>query len=133
MNPIAICFACGKCSPRPHNSHKGHPALCLHDPANPIDIIVRATNGCPAGYYENVPHDIISKMLGLPEPAAKPWPWIVRIVARWRIHTDAGIGDTLERAFAAIGGELVKEAMKATGADCGCDGRQKWLNARFPY
>jgi hypothetical protein len=28
---------------------------------------------------------------------------------------------------------LVKEAMKAAGADCGCDGRQKWLNARFPY
>lgn len=69
-----------------------------------------------------------------PEPLPRSeWPLVVRIVARFANESDKGVGDTVRRAAALIGGELVKAVFKAAGKDCGCATRQKWLSARFPY
>lgn len=71
-----------------------------------------------------------------PLPVAVPrskWPWVVRVIARLRRPPDAGIGDTLATAAALLGGEWIKSALKDAGIDCGCDYRQAWMNAKFPY
>ena len=45
-----------------------------------------------------------------------------------------GIGDTIEKITKAIGIRAVVDAFtKATGKDCGCDGRREWLNRNVPY
>lgn len=61
------------------------------------------------------------------------WPALVRRVAAFRVATDVGVGDTLERLFAKFGGRQFKWMMAAAGVVCGCDDRQRFLNNRYPY
>ncbi len=58
---------------------------------------------------------------------------IIRVIARYAEPADKGIGDTLERAFAAMGADVVKAGLKMIGIECGCEGRKGWFNQRFPY
>jgi hypothetical protein len=45
-----------------------------------------------------------------------------------------GLGDTIEQITEATGIKAVVEKFsKATGMDCGCDGRKETLNKLFPY
>lgn len=66
-------------------------------------------------------------------PVKETWPWIVRTVYARRIDGERGIGDTVERLFAYMGGRQFKAFMKANKTPCGCSDRQAWLNARYPY
>ena len=45
-----------------------------------------------------------------------------------------GLGDTVQKIASATGVKKVVDAVaKATGKDCGCNGRKKTLNRLFPY
>ena len=46
-----------------------------------------------------------------------------------------GLGDTIAKITRATGvNSLAQLASRATGyKDCGCNKRQNWLNAQFPY
>lgn len=58
--------------------------------------------------------------------------WI-KWVEAFRYKEDKGVGDTVERLLAKIGGRSIKKILMHLGQDCGCTNRQKWLNARYPY
>ena len=60
-------------------------------------------------------------------------PRLVRLVSRYRAEGDRGVGDTLERLLAKVGGRRFKHLMQLINLPCGCEDRQKWLNVRFPY
>jgi len=60
-------------------------------------------------------------------------PRIVRFVESKRIDSDRGIGDTLERLLASVGGRKYKRLLSWLGASCGCQNRQDWLNKKWPY
>jgi hypothetical protein len=61
------------------------------------------------------------------------WPLIIRMIAKRRIETDSGIGDTLERIFARFGGRQFKAVMDRLKINCGCDDRKAALNKWFRY
>ena len=45
-----------------------------------------------------------------------------------------GLGDTIEKITTATGiRKVVHHIAKATGKDCGCNGRKQILNEKFPY
>jgi hypothetical protein len=63
-------------------------------------------------------------------------PWqerLVALVSKLRTPEDRGVGDTLERLLAKVGGRKIKHLLKLANLPCRCDDRQKWLNERFPY
>ena len=60
------------------------------------------------------------------------WPAWARYVAERRADGEVGVGDTLERLLGS-GGRLMKATLAALDIDCGCCGRQKRCNERFPY
>lgn len=122
---IAICH---KCEHRQRPC--AGPCACLFDPANPMDILDRAASGiCPAGRFEGAPR---------PQPLTTlnrtaRWPLGVRVIARLKRDGEKGIGDTMARLLAGIGGEAYKRLAKRIGIECGCAARQAMLNARYPY
>jgi len=58
---------------------------------------------------------------------------LINWIAWMRRPGEIGVGDTLERLLANVGGRKIKQALERLGKDCGCPGRQAWLNKRFPY
>jgi len=91
----------------------------------PVFISVRADKGiCPLGIFYSPPADPLDQSL---------WPPRFQNLARKRIPTDKGVGDTLERRYARFGGRLYKWVWKLIGKPCSCENEQAWLNARFPY
>lgn len=66
--------------------------------------------------------------------APEKWPKLVKLIARFRQPADKGIGDTLARNLAKFGAKSMAHAYTMiTGADCGCENRQKKLNDAYPY
>lgn len=62
------------------------------------------------------------------------WPKVARSVAWLRAGGDRGIGDTVARLVAGVGGDTLAEWYeRITGGSCGCDDRQAGLNSRYPY
>lgn len=61
------------------------------------------------------------------------WPKWAAVVARMRSATDAGVGDTVQRIAAKVGGERYKAWRKRIGMPCGCSARQEKFNALYPY
>jgi len=76
-----------------------------------------------------------------PLPQEKPpqctppdkWPTWALAVAKLKAETDSGVGDTVARYAAMVGGEAFKVASKAMGIPCGCDKRQEQWNQLYPY
>lgn len=64
------------------------------------------------------------------KPKSEAWVSLVRLL---RIPSDTGVGDTLQRQFAKLGGEQFKEWAAKLGIDCGCTRRQKHYNEKYPY
>ncbi len=67
-------------------------------------------------------------------PVADPkdqssWPVLARVAAKMAKPEDKGVGDTVQRLAALVGGEQ----FKALVPNCGCSDRQKWLNEKYPY
>lgn len=133
--PIAICLRC---------KQREYPCVaetCVCKAERElVHIEIRAASGkCPKGYFDAPPAPRLpTKSEAFPDPLPDPlpraeWPFIVRTIARLRGDDHRGVGDTLARAFELMGADVVKEALKGVGADCGCARRQAWLNARFPY
>jgi uncharacterized Zn finger protein (UPF0148 family) len=54
-------------------------------------------------------------------------------VKLFRTPDDRGLGDTVERLLARAGARKIKSWLERVGIDCGCTGRQKWLNEQHPY
>lgn len=53
---------------------------------------------------------------------------------KWlRKPEDTGVGDTVERLLAKVGGRQIKQLIEGLVGSCGCTNRQKWLNRKFPY
>ena len=53
---------------------------------------------------------------------------------KWfRMDSDKGVGDTVERLLAKVGGRKIKSLIESLGGSCGCTNRQRWLNQRYPY
>lgn len=62
------------------------------------------------------------------------WPWYIKKIAKAKIPSDKGVGDTSKRLFGVVGGEMFKSAFKAlTGTDCNCEARQESWNEIYPY
>lgn len=62
-----------------------------------------------------------------------PPPYWVRFVKRLRKPEDRGIGDTVQRMAAWLGGERFKLVAAKLGIPCGCTQRQSEWNERWPY
>ncbi len=60
-------------------------------------------------------------------------PEWVKWVEKRRNETDRGVGDTAQRIFAKLGGELFKKLAAFLGMPCGCNDRQDEWNALWPY
>lgn len=69
----------------------------------------------------------------LVDPKPRPWPVWAWAIARFSKPQDAGVGDTVRRIAAKMGGEAFKAFAKTIGIPCGCDGRQLDWNERYPY
>jgi hypothetical protein len=67
-----------------------------------------------------------------PSPTST-WPLLIRGIARQRIASDIGVGDTIQRILSKMGGAQFEWVMKRLGIDCGCGSRQDWLNAAYRY
>jgi hypothetical protein len=63
----------------------------------------------------------------------EPWPLFITGISWLRTKEDKGIGDTVKHALSYMGGTQFEWVMKRLGVDCGCGGRQEWLNAVYPY
>ena len=61
------------------------------------------------------------------------WPKWAVAVKQLAATEDAGVGDTLRRLFAKVGGEQFKRTARVLGVPCGCAARQVEYNQRFPY
>jgi hypothetical protein len=57
----------------------------------------------------------------------------VRVVKLLRKPEDRGIGDTVQRHLATLGGERFKQWAKDVGIPCGCTERQEQWNSIWPY
>jgi len=82
-----------------------------------------------------------------PEPAAvsvaiprDQWQLRIKAIAMFRREGDKGVGDTIAnnlnrfRMFKGMGAsDAFKLVMKKVGINCGCEDRQRALNARYPY
>jgi hypothetical protein len=58
------------------------------------------------------------------------------VLKRFRTQEDRGLGDTVERLVARIGGRPLrrfKTLMDNLSIDCGCTSRRDWLNSLVPY
>lgn len=58
--------------------------------------------------------------------------WVL-LVSYLRTPKDTGVGDTVQRYAAMLGGEQFKVWAKKLGMPCGCTTRQKEWNLRYPY
>lgn len=77
---------------------------------------------------------IVCGDLSEPQPTQpKKDPKWVSLVRLLRIPSDTGIGDTLQRQFAKLGGEQFKEWAAKLGIDCGCTQKQDYYNKKYPY
>jgi hypothetical protein len=63
-------------------------------------------------------------------PIIPPW---VHLISYFKSPDDLGIGDTVARYAAMLGGEAFKAWSKKLGMPCGCTQRQREWNARYPY
>ena len=61
------------------------------------------------------------------------WPAWARGVELLRFPEDVGVGDTVERWAAKVGGAQFKAMAKAVGLPCRCAQRREEWNKRFPY
>jgi len=64
---------------------------------------------------------------------AKPWPLVIRIIATQKTQEDKGVGDTVKRVLAKMGGEAFEWVMSKAGVNCGCGDRKDWLNRHYRY
>jgi hypothetical protein len=75
----------------------------------------------------------------LPQPVSnisikkEPWPLLAERLGRLRKPGEVGLGDTTHRVLSWMGGKQFEWLTKKLGIDCGCSGRQKFLNERFSY
>lgn len=68
----------------------------------------------------------------VPVPREK-WPKWVKLVAKRQKPGDVGVGDTLARVFAGVGGEQYKRLRKWLGMPCSCEREQARLNVLYAY
>lgn len=68
------------------------------------------------------------------------WPFRVRMVARFKVPADKGVGDTLARlinklpVYKGMGaGDAWKKFTTWLGIECGCCARQRRANEQYPY
>jgi len=61
-------------------------------------------------------------------------PWWFFIIRTVKSNRDIGVGDTIDRLLAIVGGRHYKSLYERVfGKGCGCKRRQTRLNAMFPY
>lgn len=85
---------------------------------------------CPKGYFE--PGAVVEVIPATYSAPLADWPWWAKAIKKRAQPREKGIGDTLARKFGGAG-ERFKRAMERIGIECGCQQRQEWLNARYPY
>lgn len=67
------------------------------------------------------------------ETKSEPWPVLLLPLKAIAKEGDTGAGDIIARTIGPIGGEAFKVWYKKIfGKDCGCGGRQDYLNKRWP-
>lgn len=88
---------------------------------------------CPLRTGKHAPFKPVPKAQPIQPIPRDQWPAICNTIATFAKESDKGIGDTLERAITAMGGNIVKAALHAAGIDCGCSSRVAQLNQKFPY
>jgi len=67
---------------------------------------------------------------GASQPKPQQEPSWVRLVSYFKAPDDTGVGDTVQRYAAMLGGEAFKAWSKKLGMPCGCTQRQAEWNAR---
>ncbi|MCY2974645.1 MAG: hypothetical protein NTW52_08270 [Planctomycetota bacterium] len=102
----------------------------------PICSFVFTTEYEPCDCFcEKAPKDVteLHATATVSTPKPDPWPLLIRGIARQRIASDIGVGDTIQRILSKMGGTQFEWVMKRLGIDCGCGSRQDWLNAAYRY
>ena len=61
------------------------------------------------------------------------WPPWARWVAKHRKPNESGVGDTVERLLASVGGRVYKKILADMGVNCGCGSRQESMNMMYRY
>ena len=84
-----------------------------------------AITKCPNCALGRPPRPITERVTSKPK-------WI-DLVSYFRLPEDKGVGDTVQRYAAMLGGEQFKAWAKKLGMPCGCTTRQAEWNARYPY
>ena len=64
---------------------------------------------------------------------ATDWPLWAKLIALRNIESDIGVGDTVQRYAAKIGGEKFKKIAERLGIPCGCEKRQAQWNMLYKY
>ena len=137
---VGICHRC------PHR--RKHVLGAVPCELDGVDIIVHAAESvCPDGRYgtREWPEGFTLPVLGAvtvgvgvadvvkPVPATE-WPLAAKIIRRMSLDHEAGVGSTLTRLLAGVGGDQFKRwYKKLTGTDCGCSDRAAKLDAMYPY
>lgn len=83
-------------------------------------------SGTVAGRLDLVP------VVVAPVPKAD-WPMWAKSVALLKTQEDTGVGDTIERQLAKVGGEQFKAFAEKIGIPCGCSDRRDNFNLLYPY
>lgn len=90
-------------------------------------LVLQAAKGdAPHAAGRNAPEPV------QPLPRSE-WPLSVRVVARLAKDGERGIGTTLTRLIAGVGGEVYKQMAASVGIDCRCAAKAAALDRKYPY
>jgi hypothetical protein len=121
-----ICKRCGQ--------EATDDTLCVKGLKHPVSTVRTDAGYSVRGIHACTPATIEpTKPRPKPERKPKTKPLIIRGIARQRIPGDTGVGDTVERLLAKMGGDQFKWVMERLGIKCGCEDRKAWLNRTYPY
>jgi orotate phosphoribosyltransferase len=121
----------------------GHTDFCFgcarNRPAG--GCLIPGVTVCPALIREIPEPIVLESKVDNPEPSrehvldlqGQEWPRVVKMIAKRKVSSDRGVGDTLERLFSHVGGRQFKRVMELLSVECGCGDRQEWLNNTYPY
>jgi hypothetical protein len=121
----------------------GHGDFCIGCSKNrPAEgCLIPGLTECPLRGIEQGPPIVLTgpaetvevKRRNVADARQPEWPSLVQKIAKRKNPNDRGVGDTLERLFAQVGGRVFKRVMERLGVDCGCGDRQTWLNENYAY
>jgi hypothetical protein len=96
--------------------------------------VVRQNEFSGSNIYDPLIESLRQKPLLQHSVPPEQWPLWAVTISKFRQPGDVGLGDTIERLAARMGGNQFKAWFKKlTGQDCGCSRRREQFNTLYPY